>query len=204
MGLKTGGPVYVHTSHCTHVKSHLTLRKRVDPCGWWCWMTVHQQGVSRERERQGKLPNPSASTTPSKHNSLFIFLCTCIYWCTGWGLQCVPRTSTGPQQLYWNRSFCSRAWLYGPGEQGSAIHTQKFLWSHQVWGISNTFILWGKLFENWKLHIAYCIYPKGKILLLQEHCQLPQFKVSSKRLSHTTMVTHPSTNQTCRCLTWFY
>ena len=29
MGLKTGGPVSVNTLHCTHVKSHLTLRKRV-------------------------------------------------------------------------------------------------------------------------------------------------------------------------------
>ena len=39
---KTGGPVSVHTSHCTHVKSHLTLRKRVAPCGCWWWVTVHQ------------------------------------------------------------------------------------------------------------------------------------------------------------------
>ena len=33
MGLKTGGPVSVNISHCTyaHVKSHLTLRKRVGP-----------------------------------------------------------------------------------------------------------------------------------------------------------------------------
>ena len=27
MRLKTGGPVYVHTSHCTHIKSHLIVRK---------------------------------------------------------------------------------------------------------------------------------------------------------------------------------
>ena len=31
MGLKTGGPVSVHISHCTHVKSHLTLRKKSRP-----------------------------------------------------------------------------------------------------------------------------------------------------------------------------
>ena len=28
---KTGGLVSVHTLHCTHVKSHLTLQKRVGP-----------------------------------------------------------------------------------------------------------------------------------------------------------------------------
>ena len=32
MGLKTGGSVSVHTLHFTHVKSHLTLSKRVGPC----------------------------------------------------------------------------------------------------------------------------------------------------------------------------
>ena len=32
----------MHTSHCTRVKSHVTLWKRVDPCGRWWWMTVHQ------------------------------------------------------------------------------------------------------------------------------------------------------------------
>ena len=26
---------------CTHVKSHLTLWKRVGPCGCWWWMTAH-------------------------------------------------------------------------------------------------------------------------------------------------------------------
>ena len=31
MGLKTGGPASVYTSHCTHLKSHLTLRKKSRP-----------------------------------------------------------------------------------------------------------------------------------------------------------------------------
>ena len=42
MGLKTGGPVSIHTSHCTRVKSHLTLPKRVGPIGRWWRVTVHQ------------------------------------------------------------------------------------------------------------------------------------------------------------------
>ena len=33
---------YVHTLHSTHVKSHLTFRKRICLCGRWWWMTVHQ------------------------------------------------------------------------------------------------------------------------------------------------------------------
>ena len=38
--VSSGGPVSVHTLHCTHIKPHLTLHKRVDPCdcdgGWQC------------------------------------------------------------------------------------------------------------------------------------------------------------------------
>ena len=50
MGLKTGGPVSVHTSHCPHVKSHLTLWKRVGSCGRWWWMTMHQHMRERNSE----------------------------------------------------------------------------------------------------------------------------------------------------------
>ena len=59
MGLKTGGTVSVHTSHCTHVKSHLTLRKRVGPCGRWWWMTVHQytEGNSLKPTKMCSLEN---------------------------------------------------------------------------------------------------------------------------------------------------
>ena len=32
----------VHILHCSHIKSHLTLWKRVGPCWQWWWMTVHQ------------------------------------------------------------------------------------------------------------------------------------------------------------------
>ena len=41
-GTYNRGPVSVHTSHWTQVKSHLPLWKRVGPCGRWWWMTVHQ------------------------------------------------------------------------------------------------------------------------------------------------------------------
>ena len=42
IGLQTWGPVLVHTLHCTQVKSHLTLQKRVCPCGRRWWIKVHQ------------------------------------------------------------------------------------------------------------------------------------------------------------------
>ena len=61
MGPKTGGPVSVHTLHCTHIKSHLTLKKkRVGPCGWWWWMTVHQH------TREGNLLKTYKNVLPQK------------------------------------------------------------------------------------------------------------------------------------------
>ena len=42
MGVRTGDPMSVHTIHCTHIQSYLTLRKREVSCGWWWLMTVHQ------------------------------------------------------------------------------------------------------------------------------------------------------------------
>ena len=57
MGLKTGGPMYVHTLHCTHVKSHL---KRVGTCGRGWWMTIHQH------TREGNVLQPIKNVLPRK------------------------------------------------------------------------------------------------------------------------------------------
>ena len=55
MGLKTGGHMSVNTSHCTYVKSHLTLRKRaLGPL----WLVMMDNNAST-RARNGNLLKPT-------------------------------------------------------------------------------------------------------------------------------------------------
>ena len=114
MGLKTGGPVSVHISHCTHVKSHLTLRKRVGPCGRWWLMTVHQY------TREGNLLKPTKMC--SLENGLwllryafllqFVCLCVCLFVCVCVCEQNSSRTNA-PIWMRFSLNICLLHWL-GP------------------------------------------------------------------------------------------